>query len=778
MQYVGQLMQQRRTAPMESLAMSRFSLFRLCLVIGCVAAFLTGCSRDPNVRKQKYFESGERYFAEGKYREAVIQFRNATQVDSAFMAAHYQLAQAYLKIQDWQHAYSELSRTLELQPDNYKAHGEIANLLIAGIELRLAQEHTTILTEKQPNDPDTHITLANLLAAQHKFDEATAETRKAISLAPDRGDSYLNLALLETKINQPDAAETHFKKAIDLKATGVNPHLALAAFYQSRGRYPEVEQQVQTVIAADAMDTDSRASLARLYLAEGKRPEAEAFLKQVKNEMPDVSAAYRMLGDLDKAIAEYESLYNDHRKDPQVQKNYVQLLILKNRLDEAEKINEGILKTAAKDDEALTYRGEIQIARGKLSDATQTLQSAITNNPYNAVAHYQLGLALNQLGDYDRAGAEWQEAARLKPDMIEAQRGLASVAIQKSDMSGLEQAATRIVSLQPASPDGYAMRAISLMARKQYPAAEQDARKAIEVAPQSAQGYLQMGNLRTLKLKSGEAETWYKQALTRDPNSVDALRGLMNIYLGQKHPEQAVAAAKTQIAAAPNNTVFYDLLGSALLAQKNYGEAETALKKSVEINKNNWDAYAKLGQAQVSNGALDEALATYNAGAAANPKVPVFHMLIGGVYETKHDLEKAKNAYQTALQIKPEDPAASNNLAYVLLETNSNADIALQLAKTARRGLPESSNVADTLGWAFYQKGVYQSAISMFQEAIKLAGKNKEADSAVYHYHLGMAYAKSEQPALARQHLERVLKIDPKYSDAEDVKKQLSELKS
>src|SRR5437588_4009087 len=128
MQYVGQLMQQRRTAPMESLAMSRSSLFRLCLVIGCVAAFLTGCSRDPNVRKQKYFESGERYFAKGKYREAIIQFRNATEVDGTYAAAHYQLAQSYIRERDWPRAYVELSRTLELQPDNYKAHVDAANL--------------------------------------------------------------------------------------------------------------------------------------------------------------------------------------------------------------------------------------------------------------------------------------------------------------------------------------------------------------------------------------------------------------------------------------------------------------------------------------------------------------------------------------------------------------------------------------------------------------------------------------------------------------------------
>ena len=66
----------------------------------------------------------------------------------------------------------------------------------------------------------------------------------------------------------------------------------------------------------------------------------------------------------------------------------------------------------------------------------------------------------------------------------------------------------------------------------------------------------------------------------------------------------------------------------------------------------------------------------------------------------------------------------------------------------------------------------------MFQEAIKLSAKNKEPESATYHYHLGLAYARSSQPALARQHLERALKLDPRYSDADDVRKELAQLKS
>jgi len=66
----------------------------------------------------------------------------------------------------------------------------------------------------------------------------------------------------------------------------------------------------------------------------------------------------------------------------------------------------------------------------------------------------------------------------------------------------------------------------------------------------------------------------------------------------------------------------------------------------------------------------------------------------------------------------------------------------------------------------------------MLQEALKLGQKNNAPDNPNIHYHLGMAYAKTEQAALARQQLERVLKIDPNYSEAAEIKKQLAGLKS
>jgi len=343
--------------------MRHSSALRLILALALITTFFVGCSRDPNVRKQKYFESGQRYFDKGQYREAAIQYKNAIQIDSTYGNAHYGLAQALLKLQQWNPAYQELARTLELQPDNYPARLDLANLLIAGRDFKQAQEQTDQLLQKQPNNQQVHMAAANLLIGQGNYPAAIAEMQKAIALGPGNWEPYLDLALLQIRTNQPDAAEVNFKKAVEVNPQAAQAQLALGGYYQSRSRFSEAEQQFRHAMDLDPKDPDPPAALARLYIAQGKKAEAEAFLKQVKARFPDNSTGYRMLGDfyfatgdLDKATAEYGIVYHDHPKDLQVEKNYVQLLILKNRLDDAAKLNEIQIATGA-DARRLERRG-------------------------------------------------------------------------------------------------------------------------------------------------------------------------------------------------------------------------------------------------------------------------------------------------------------------------------------------------------------------------------------------------------------------------------------
>jgi Flp pilus assembly protein TadD len=142
------------------------------------------------------------------------------------------------------------------------------------------------------------------------------------------------------------------------------------------------------------------------------------------------------------------------------------------------------------------------------------------------------------------------------------------------------------------------------------------------------------------------------------------------------------------------------------------------------------------------------------------------------VEQSRNNAARAKEMYQKALAVQSDSPMAANNLAYMMLERGENVDVALSLAQTARRAMPDSPNVADTLAYAYYQKGVYNSAIELLQEAAKRAPQN-----ATVHYHLGMAYQKTNKLVQARQEFEKALQLDPKSSYAETARKALVGMK-
>jgi len=772
--------------------MTRSHILRPLLFACFLCALLSGCSRNPDVRKHKYFESGEKYFAEGRYREAAIQYRNAVQIDGRYADAHYKLSQAYLKLSDVNLAFQELNRTVELSPENYRAHTDLANLLVTVRNadgsvsqdmLKQAKPHLDVLKEKQPNNPETHEAWANYYSAQNNLTAAMQEMEQAIKLDPGRSESYLLLALLQLRANMADPAEANFKKAVQADPKAMNAQLALGGFYQSHNRLAAAEQQFRHAIEIDPQDPTPRAALVRLLMQQGRRDDAEAFLKQTKKDISGKPEGYAMLGDFyfayndfDKALSEYKSLYNDHPKEGRIKKNYIQILISKDQLDEAATLTNEILKATPHDVDALVFKGELQRLKNDAAGAVDTLQSALKNDPENPVAHYQLGLAYWQQHDARRAESEWREAVRLKPDMTEAQRQIAGLEISRGEVDAVLQTANQIIQAQPYAPDGYLIRSLAELAKQRYAEAQKDADEANQRAPQAPWPFFQLGNIQLAQKHFADAEKFYRQALEKDPSSSEALGGLMNTFVAQKQYDKAIDAANAQIAKSPNNSNFYDLLGTALFqGRKDYTGAEAALRKAADLDKNNVDALEKLGRVQIEQGAVDRALPIYLQAAKDNPREVRFFILAGELYEAKQDWDNAKAMYQQALSVSPENPVAANNLAYVLLEHGGNIDVAMDMAQTARRGTPNSANAADTLGYAYYRKGIYTSAISQFQEALRLIQKAGAPDDAVVHYHLGLAYQKANQVSLARQQFEKAVKLKPDHADA---RKALSELRS
>ena len=72
------------------------SLFCFVAVMCAIAA----CSRDPKVQAQRLVAAGDSYVAQHKYKEAILEYRNAITAQPSRADVHYKLARAYMETGD------------------------------------------------------------------------------------------------------------------------------------------------------------------------------------------------------------------------------------------------------------------------------------------------------------------------------------------------------------------------------------------------------------------------------------------------------------------------------------------------------------------------------------------------------------------------------------------------------------------------------------------------------------------------------------------------------
>jgi predicted Zn-dependent protease len=105
------------------------------------------------------------------------------------------------------------------------------------------------------------------------------------------------------------------------------------------------------------------------------------------------------------------------------------------------------------------------------------------------------------------------------------------------------------------------------------------------------------------------------------------------------------------------------------------------------------------------------------------------------------------------LEVDAANPFALNNLAYDLAV--SSPDEALTLAQQAAGHAPDNPSVQDTLGWIYYRKGIYRTAIEHLKAAVDTEPTPKRQ------FHLAMTYLKYGDRDSGGKLLERALRQDP-----------------
>ncbi len=740
---------------------------------------VTGCHHDPNVQKQKYLESGKRYAAQAKYKEAAIQFSNALKVDHNFAEAHYQLGSVYLKMGSVMPAYSELSRTVALQPGNLQARIDLGNLLLAGkLPDRAAEQANAVLAIKS-DDADAIALLATISAV--KGDRATALTQiqRALALDPNKAAFHTTLGLLQgSDPGQSGSAEEQLHKAVSLDPTNATAHLALASMLQRKGDTAGALDQLKAAVAGDPKNLAARINLAQLYFRQGDKANAEATLRQATEDLGDTSTGgevlesyYLRTGEIDRGVSVYSELVAKHPKSTPIKLAYARLLVAKKDLPAAKSVVAGLVKTDSSDPGVAVLNGILLLNDGKSSEAFDVLQKAAKNNPDNVQVKIWLGRASLGKGDLNTAQQSFSEAMRMSPTSLEAADGLAQTAIRRNDGALLGQVSEKAIAIAPQSAIGYIWRGMSEASQQHNDKADADFRQAIKIDPKNSAAYLEMGQLLVVEKKFAEARPMLEQALTLNPGSDRALGALVSMDLSEKQLQKAVSRVQAQISKAPANSQMYVQLSELELRAGDANTSLDAAQKAMQLNPADGTAVMAYSRAQLAHGDANKAIEGWQQWLKTHPNDAAAYAIIGTLQQGIGAKDTAMESYKKSLQIEPEQPIAANNLAYLMVEGGQNTDVALNYAQTARRSLPNSPSTADTLAWVYYSKGTYASARDLLEEAVKAA-----PDDAAIQYHLGMTYSKLSDAANATLHLKKAATLAPESEAGKDAQKALQQM--
>jgi tetratricopeptide (TPR) repeat protein len=310
--------------------------------------------------------------------------------------------------------------------------------------------------------------------------------------------------------------------------------------------------------------------------------------------------------------------------------------------------------TLPTDASSLVRASQNQFDAGNYAAAITTLQSAISQNPTSAEAHYWLGRCYAELHDYDnavkeaeksvaiddksslyhlwlgraygdkadrdrslfaakKAKAEWEKAVQLDPRNIVARRDLEEYCLEAPWIAGgsKDEANSEVSAIAALDPiQGYLARAVFHIAgTKKLDLAENEYRQVLLAKPKAIDAYIEVIEFFGGQNKPSDMETAIQGAAQVSPNDprLAYFRGVERV-LSNTDLARAEEYLKSYIASTPNRSEWPShagarvWLGRMYEAQGKRAEAAEQYRAALQLDPGRKDARARLEKLEKSPG--------------------------------------------------------------------------------------------------------------------------------------------------------------------------------
>jgi putative PEP-CTERM system TPR-repeat lipoprotein len=733
------------------------------------------CS-SPERTKTEFVTSGDEYAAAGRYEEAVIQYRNALQSDPRAGDVRAKLAEAFMQTGDVASALGEYVRAADLLEADLGLQTKAGNLLLLAARFDDAKARADKVLATDPRNVDALVLAANALAGLKDPDAAVAQIEDALRVDPGRSGTYSSLGALELSRGKSEEAHAAFQKAVQLDPGSVAAHLALGNFYWLTERPVPAEQSLRRALELDPRNALTNRALANFYLATDQRDKAEEPLRAVFEITRTPASAFALseyyvaVGKAAAARALLQPMLGDPRTSSEADVRLAALDYEDGNHDEAYRRLANVLTKDTSNLQALVVKGALLLSDGKLDEALAAATTAADRHPDSTAALFILGRVQTARKQPEAAIAAFQNVLRLNPRATDAKIALGRLYLAQGRPDTSMGFAVEALANEPANGDAQLLLVRGLLARGELDRAAGELNQLVARFPDSAVVRVQLGMLLGRQGNSEGARAEFERALSLQPEELEALGGLIALDLAGGDYASARARVDARVASKPTATLL-TLAARTYAASGDLAAAERFLRRAIDLDNTFVAAYGALGQIFIVQGKHAAARAEFEALAQRSPDSIAALTMVGILLQAEGDVAGARQRYERVLQIDPDAAVAANNLAWLYAEHGGNLDVALGLAQTALKHLPDVAGVYDTLGFIYYKKNLASLAVSTLKVSVE-----KDPLNPLYHFHLAQAYASSGDSTQAKQSLTRVLDLKPDFQHAAEARALLASL--
>jgi len=339
------------------------------------------------------------------------------------------------------------------------------------------------------------------------------------------------------------------------------------------------------------------------------------------------------------------------------------------QLDAAQDGYNQILTQQPRHGDALHLMGVLAAQRDAHAQAAEWIAQAIAVDPHKADYHYNLGIALQGLGQLPAAIASYDRAIDLQPGHTNAHTNCGNAWYLLGNFQAALESYEAALALDPADPAIHSNRGNALQSLGQLEQALACYAQALTLAPDFVDALMNQGNaLKALKRHAAAAES-YRKVIERVPGHVEAHFQYGNVCEATQQWDQALASFDRALALQPRLAQAHYNRGVVLQALQLTEAAIVAYEQAIHCEPLHAKALSNRGVLLQAQQRFDAALHSYTQAIAADPKLSGAYFNRGNTWRDMRRWDDAVADYQAALALDPSGADIHNNCGRLYWQT-------------------------------------------------------------------------------------------------------------